>query len=1442
MHIGLGVVAGSLSFKTTLLRALLSTRLILSLSAILALAVLSVLPLGWKEQATCGAALIALAVVLHITSRSSTVTLVLMAISVFATVRYGYWRAARTWEGMTSAGHLRQGDVIFVFLLLAAEFYAFATLILGYFQTVRPLGRQPIPLPSDSSSWPTVDVFIPTYNEPLQIVRATVLDALAMDYPADKLNVTLLDDGRRDDFRDFAATIGVGYLTRETNVHAKAGNINHALQHTHGEFVAVFDADHIPTADFLRMTLGPFLNDARMGLVQTPHHFYSPDPFERNLERFRKIPNEGELFHRLVQDGNDLWNASFFCGSCAVVRRAALDAIGGIAVETVTEDAHTALRLHRAAWHTAYLNIPLAAGLATESLAAHIGQRIRWARGMVQILRLENPLFRRGLTVPQRLCYFNAATHFLFALPRLVFLTIPLVYLLLGRVNIYGYSLAVFAYAFPHIVLSHVATARSQRQYRFSFWNEIYEAVLAPYILLPTLLALINPRFGRFNVTTKGGIIDRSYFDLRIALPLLCLLALNVAGLVMGWHRYGTDPVHRDTVIMNVLWTIYNIVIISVATSVALERRQRRSEVRVDVQVPLALITPDGHRVAGTTSELSRGGVTVHFDRSPEFPAGSRVIVLFRDGDRRCDLTARIVGSEGQVGRLAFSPVDLHQEKYLLRLAFSRPEAWQAWQRSRPLDRPLRSGLEILGLAVRGLVLVMISGLWTSRSAPISAAQRPRRRAAVVGSLVIVLGLYPTSVAAQQSARFEETYQLGAITGSLNGIALHGPRAVENVFFAVPVTKIIRAATLELRYGSLLARGEATLELWLNGTRVADLSPAVGLDIVADISLPADLLTTDNTLSFHLTGACAACGTGPSPWITVSPTTVLRVSGSRLPLVNDLSLLPVPFLDPIGQRLSIVPVTFSDAPDPTTLQAAAIIASWFGVFSDVRGVRFPVAVRDLPMGNAVVFARRGSALEAALSIPAEPDALVAIRDNPRDPYGKLLIVTASSPEDLVRAARTLVTRDRIAARTGVAPAGQIAVATRRPKYDAPRWLKADRPAPIGMYTSAERLKIKGAGSVNIYFRVPPDLFLSARQSVPLRLAFEYGSVSGKDAALYLRLNDQDVETVHLAAAEQVVQQAETVWLPTGRLRPYANTLTIDFDPGRNDALTDAWPTVAIQRESSIDFRGLPHSVILPRLELFADAGYPFTAWSDLGGTAVVIPETPTLGEYEALLNIAGAFGGQTGSTATAIAVTTAARLDSVRDKDLIVLGTPASQPLLRAWASRVPLDLSAGGLRVYAGPLPSRLLHPEWPFRNADRDRLAGFVANGPLVGTVVEQFVSPVARDRSVVLIIPRDANNYEEVPDLFMPAVRKGPVYGGVALARNGRFQSFLVGSLAYRSGDLHSYERAEVFLFEHYWLLPLFVFVPALVVALEARRVTERVAARRFVVPSVRQGGVS
>src|SRR5262245_49653221 len=259
------------------------------------LGALLIVPLGWKEQATLGALLFACALALDRISSSRTVTLALMAVSLFSTARYGFFRVTQTWDGLTTAGHWQQWDTLLVLTLLGAEFYAFLTLVLGYFQTLRPLERSPVPLPADSREWPTVDVFIPTYNEPLSVVRATMLGALAMKYPSGRMKVFVLDDGKREEFRACAADVGAMYLTRDNNAHAKAGNINAALERTNGEYVAIFDCDHLPASSFLQNTLGWFVRDRWLGLVQTPHHFYSPDPFERNLDSFRKVPNEGEL-------------------------------------------------------------------------------------------------------------------------------------------------------------------------------------------------------------------------------------------------------------------------------------------------------------------------------------------------------------------------------------------------------------------------------------------------------------------------------------------------------------------------------------------------------------------------------------------------------------------------------------------------------------------------------------------------------------------------------------------------------------------------------------------------------------------------------------------------------------------------------------------------------------------------------------------------------------------------------------------------------------------------------------------------------------------------------------------------------------------------------------------------------------------------------------------
>lgn len=393
-------------------------------------------------------------------------TIAIGILSLLVSTRYLFWRTTHTLDfDSLPAALLGTG-------LYLAELYAWVILVLGLLQTSWPLDRPVVEIEGEPDQWPVIDVYVPTYNESLAIVQNTVFAAMDMDYPRDRFHVYILDDGRRPEFRAFARQAGCGYLTRADNLHAKAGNLNAAMKKTDGELIAIFDCDHVPTRAFLQMTVGWFQKDARLALMQTPHHFYSPDPVQRNLGNVKELPGEGDLFYGAVQKGNDLWNATFFCGSCAVIRRSALEQTNGFAGETVTEDAHTALKLQRMGWNTAYIGVRLSAGLATERLVLHVGQRIRWARGMTQIMRIDNPLFGPGLNWHQRFCYLNAMLHFQFPLPRIVFLTSPLAYLIGGQNIIHASAALIFAYALPHLFISTMSSERIQGGDRRPFWGK----------------------------------------------------------------------------------------------------------------------------------------------------------------------------------------------------------------------------------------------------------------------------------------------------------------------------------------------------------------------------------------------------------------------------------------------------------------------------------------------------------------------------------------------------------------------------------------------------------------------------------------------------------------------------------------------------------------------------------------------------------------------------------------------------------------------------------------------------------------------------------------------------------------------------------------------------------------------------------------------------------
>lgn len=623
-------------------------------------------------------------------SKKHSISVIMMIVAVLMSTRYIYFRATQTLHFNSEI------EAILGIGLFLAELYIWITIMLSYLQNLFPLKRPIVPLPDDTSLWPTVDVYIPSYNESLEVVRDTVLAAQCLDYPADKLKIYLLDDGKRSEFAVFAANVGVGYITRTDNFHAKAGNLNHAMKLTKGELICVFDCDHVATRIFLQATVGAFLVDPKLALMQTPHYFYSPDPFERNLSQGRNIPNEGQLFYGQIQRGNDNWNATFFCGSCAVIRRSALEEIGGFAVETVTEDAHTALKMQRLGWKSAYLDIPLAAGLATERLVLHVIQRTRWARGMTQIFRLDNPLFGRGLKWQQRLCYLNAMLSFQFALPRVAFLTAPLAYLLFNLNIIHSSASLIFAYMLPHLFLCIYLNSRLNGRFRYSFWGEIYDLVLAFHLILPTMITMIFPKRGKFNVTDKGALLDVGYFDFSIVRPHLIIAVLLGIGVIAGIVRacandyFGVDPM---VIALNVGWGLYSLIFLLAAIAVARETRQTRKTIRIDVNVPAIIHYVSGISSRSHTLDLSMGGCRIaavddrHLNDEIE-----EVELQLQSGT--FSILVSLIAHDDKSIRLMFKEIPLARRRELVRVVLARADAWI--NPPKPQDNPFRSLLIII--------------------------------------------------------------------------------------------------------------------------------------------------------------------------------------------------------------------------------------------------------------------------------------------------------------------------------------------------------------------------------------------------------------------------------------------------------------------------------------------------------------------------------------------------------------------------------------------------------------------------------------------------------------------------------------------------------------------------------------------------------------------------
>ena len=479
---------------------------------------------------------------------------VIIACTFLLYARYMVWRGLYTF---TTADWT---EALISWTVYLAEAYGLVQLAFFAFQVWKTEDRVAPPI----KTYRTVDIFVTVVNEPLHILRRTLVGCIHQDYPTDKYQVHVLDDGHRDDVQQLAQSLGCGYFRRLDRTHAKAGNINHALPRTTGELIAIFDTDHAPAASFLRETVG-FFEEDQVAFVQTPQHFYNADVFQKNLRLETTLSNEQALFFRVLQPGRDGHNSAFFAGSSGVFRRTPLMEIGGFQTDTITEDIHTSLLIHANGYESRYLNKPLAAGLMPDTLESFLNQRARWAIGTWQMLFRSNPLTLPGLSWSQRIDYLGSIYYFLFGIPRIVCLVAPLSGLLLSISPIHASVWDLCHYFGAYFVASLLMMKAVSRGTRSAFWSDVFETAMCFRLSWVVLTTMLNPYKTRpFVITPKGERQERgSFAGISSVFPHILVCGLLSGGLVIGTHLWLTEAAIPG-IEVSLFWGVLNLILLTV--------------------------------------------------------------------------------------------------------------------------------------------------------------------------------------------------------------------------------------------------------------------------------------------------------------------------------------------------------------------------------------------------------------------------------------------------------------------------------------------------------------------------------------------------------------------------------------------------------------------------------------------------------------------------------------------------------------------------------------------------------------------------------------------------------------------------------------------------------------------------------------------------------------
>lgn len=532
-------------------------------------------------------------------------------------------------------------------------------------------------------------------------------------------------------------------------------------------------------------------------------------------------------------------------------------------------------------------------------------------------------------------------------------------------------------------------------------------------------------------------------------------------------------------------------------------------------------------------------------------------------------------------------------------------------------------------------------------------------------------------------------------------------------------------------------------------------------------------------------------------WSVIANDSVLELELQRVPLANELALLPEPFFDPRDKRELVLPFVLPADPTQDELQAAGMVASWFGALAEYRGYRFPARLGRLPEeGNAVVIATRPR-LGTAVEIATASGAQVSVVDNPTDRRGKLLVVTGDDAGTLLAAARAL-TLGAPALSGPSASIRDLAEPPLRQAYDAPRWVPTDRVVQIGERVGPEQLQVRGQypPPIRVPWDLPPDLFYWKSKGATLDVGYRYTPTPGQKSTLDFDVNNQFARAVPLLtvdspmplseearkkAALAEVTKREKYHVPVYKFAS-DNELKwqYNFEIWKKGECEDV-PTDnlrgSIDADSTVDLTSLPHYTYLPDLKLFADGAFPFSKFADLAQTVVVLPARPSAAEVGAFLNVLGHIGDATGYPATRLRVRDADTVKTVgSDADLLVFGTPASQPLLAEWAEYLPVTTDNGATRLQVVGAIERL-RARFEGRDLEGARAHAtrmVLEAGKGLGALMS-FESPLARKRTVVVFSALDDARLLALTELLDAPEHRHFVGGDLTLLNTGKVSHY-------------------------------------------------------------------